>query len=406
MLIEFSEFNIKLILPFIFPIFRRIQDYTNAAYMNEGKDSPIFTAFRYFLSYIFAGILLLIVTYRTKNSKNVPSNNESNPFLSKTFSKKTIDYEIKIKKKKMIFNGLFLLLLCVLALGTFYSRYLFLEDDFFYAKQSTRTFFEMTNYTSLSILILKQKLFKHHYFAGGCITFMLLIIFFISLPYMKNILESFIYFFLIALGFAFYDVLKKKYMNLTYNTPYFMMLVIGLVNTILLLIFDVFAYYLNRDISGIIVGFQDNIDNVGEVFLFILDLIMEFMWNLGIWLLIFYFTPCHFFISEYVSDYFYYALNFRDKKDEYFSTVNFIIFTICYLINFFCILIFNEVIILNFWGLDANTTKRIKQRENSDQQLMLDLKNVLFDNNNNENTDDNSNEEESKNTGDEETFYF
>ena len=234
MLIEFSEFNIKLILPFIFPIFRRIQDYTNAAYMNEEKDSPIFTAFRYFLSYIFAGILLLIVTYRTKNSKNVPSNNKSNPFLLKTFSKNTNDYEIKIKKTKMIYNGLFLLSLCVLALGTFYSRYLFLEDEFFYAKQSTRTFFEMTNYTSLSILILKQKLFKHHYFAGGCITIMLLIIFFISLPYMKNILVSIIYFFLIALGFAFYDVLKKKYMNLTYNTPYFMMFVIGLVNTIFL----------------------------------------------------------------------------------------------------------------------------------------------------------------------------
>ena len=101
----------------------------------------------------------------------------------------------------------------------------------------------------------------------------------------------------------------------------------------------------------------------------------------------------------------YYALNFRDKKDDYFSTVNFVVFTICYVINFFCILIFNEVIILNFWGLDTNTTKRIKQREDGDQKLMLDLKNVLFDNNN-ENTDDVSNEEESNNNGNEETVYF
>ena len=42
--------------------------------------------------------------------------------------------------------------------------------------------------------------------------------------------------------------------------------------------------------------------------------------------------------------------------------INIVIFSIAYFINFFCCLVFNEVIILNFWGLDYNTNKRINER--------------------------------------------
>ena len=33
MLIEFSEFNAKLLIPFIFPIFNQIQNYSEDAYI-------------------------------------------------------------------------------------------------------------------------------------------------------------------------------------------------------------------------------------------------------------------------------------------------------------------------------------------------------------------------------------
>ena len=61
----------------------------------------------------------------------------------------------------------------------------------------------------------------------------------------------------------------------------------------------------------------------------------------------------------------YYILKYKEKHetDEFYSTVNCAFFSIFFiLIIFFCI-IFNEVLILNFWGLDYNTNKRIKQRE-------------------------------------------
>ena len=78
--------------------------------------------------------------------------------------------------------------------------------------------------------------------------------------------------------------------------------------TSFLLIYDTIAYFAKPDISGIIIGFQDNIKNKGDIFLFLLDLLLEYVWNLGIWLLIFYFSPCHYFISDYASEFFYFVM--------------------------------------------------------------------------------------------------
>ena len=151
-------------------------------------------------------------------------------------------------------------------------------------------------------------------------------------------------------------------MNDLYQTPYLMMLVIGIVDSFLLIIYDIFAYNLNRDISGIIIGFQENITSVGNFFAFVLDIILTFIWNLGIWLTVYYFSPCHFFISEYISEYIIYLTDIRKSTHDFYSTHNIIIFSFVYFINFFCFLVFSEVVILNFCNLDYNIKKRIRKR--------------------------------------------
>ena len=190
---------------------------------------------------------------------------------------------------------------------------------------------------------------------------------------MKKILESVIFYFLYELVFALYDVLIKKYMNVFYKSPYFTMFWLGLISTIALLIYDAIAYFVNPDVSGIIIGLKDNIDNIGDFFLFVLDLIIEYAWNLGIWLLIYYYTPCHYFISEFISEYFYYLSNVIKENDEFYSTKNGILFSICFLLIIIFSLVFNEVIILNFWRLDYNTNKRIYERQK--YEFDIDLKN-------------------------------
>ena len=54
MLIEFSDFNLKILILLIFPIFKTVQDYSKKAYVVE--DNYIFKTFRYFASYIFGFI--------------------------------------------------------------------------------------------------------------------------------------------------------------------------------------------------------------------------------------------------------------------------------------------------------------------------------------------------------------
>ena len=379
MIIEFSEFNYKLLLPLIFPIFNRLQDLTKEAYMNEDGDNHIFVTFRYFFSYLFAGIFFIILKYNTRE-KSV--RNESNYSINIEPVSQSLGNEIDLtaqiqEKKIKIKKILFIIILCALGVSTFYCRYFFYRDEFYYAEQSTRSFCEIVTFTALSFIIIKQKLYLHHFVSLGCIIFMLFIIFFISIPYMEgiNILFSLLYYFLISLAFGLYDVLIKKYLNDFYSNPYFMMLIIGVINFTLLLIFDIFAYFFNPDISGIILGLNKNINSIGDLFLFILDIILEFIWNLGILLVIYYYTPCHYFISEYISDYIYFIRKSSSQRDDdFFSISNIVIFSLCYVINFFCILVFNEVIILNFCNLGYNTRKKIQGRESIDFES-LKLKN-------------------------------
>ena len=174
----------------------------------------------------------------------------------------------------------------------------------------------------------------------------------------------------LELVFGLYDIFIKMYMNVFYETPYFIMFYVGIINTISLLIFDIIAYFVDPSISGIIIGFRDNIQNAGNFFLFILDLLIEYIWNLGIWILIYYFSPCHYFISDYASEYLYFILKRFKKKDPFFhDNINYIFMIICGIFIFIFSLVFNEVIIINFQNLDYNTNKRIKEREKIEKNI-------------------------------------
>ena len=90
-----------------------------------------------------------------------------------------------------------------------------------------------------------------------------------------------------------------------FSTPYFMMFVIGCVNVIIILIYDIIAYLVDNNNKGIINGLKLNITSAGKFFLMVLEIILQLCWNLGIWLTIYYLTPCHYFVSAYISEFIY-----------------------------------------------------------------------------------------------------
>ena len=88
----------------------------------------------------------------------------------------------------------------------------------------------------------------------------------------------------------------------------------------------------------------------------------------GIHLTVYFFSPCHFIISESISQILSTIIN---NSLEGYSTAAAIVIYILFVIIIFASLIYNEIIILKFWKLNMNTKKHIAKRSNSELQLMF-----------------------------------
>ena len=78
---------------------------------------------------------------------------------------------------------------------------------------------------------------------------------------------------------------------------------------------------------------------------------------------VYYFSPILYFISESISPmlYFFYSKLYLETKEQRIYIYIFIIFGS--LFEIISILLYNEIIIINYFGLNKNTVKCIKERE-------------------------------------------
>ena len=391
MWIELSEFNLKLFIPLIFPIFKRIQDLTKKLYIKKGYDDhTLFKTFRYYLCHILAFVPLLIVYYRTKKAENdlieIKEENTEKLESVKTlthndtlFKTNTIaDLKVANTRKKRMKSYIFLGGLCILSLFCYYYRYFFEKYSTREFKQSMGIFFDIGGYIVLSMLILKQKLYFHNFVSMGIIAVLLIVLFIMTTVCIEDknsIWKSFIYYLFYILLFILYDVLKKKYMNM-----------FGIFGCVFVLIYDFIAFLIDNNKEEVAKGFRENINDAGKAFALILDLIIHFIWNLGLWLTIYYLTPCHIFMSEYISEYIYYIQDVNNPPNpKFYKTHNVVIFSIFAFINFCCCLVFNEVVILNFFNLDYNTKKRIQERQRHESRTTNQAQILLSDDENDAN---------------------
>ena len=165
-----------------------------------------------------------------------------------------------------------------------------------------------------------------------------------------------------------------------------------------MLFYDIIAFFVNKDASGIIIGFKDNINSVKNFFLFIANLLFTFSSILGTFWTIYYFTPFHFITSEFISellDYYIQLIRFKNGLKVNFQVIyeninNIIIFSVMFFINLIFSIIFNEIIILKFCKLEYYTKKYIKERADSDintifkEQESGNSQNEILDPNDNE----------------------
>ena len=387
MLIEFT-FNPKLLCILVFPIFKELERFISGQLLKD-KDHNLFKIFRILLSNQFSIIFLLIFKCKNKSQKKdisqeeTPEKDNENEEKDEHTNSAITMAETEIKrsnKKKKIKSILFLCLLSILYFCSYFYNYYVRNSIFRLCRNSIGIIFEIIILYLLSFFILKAKYYKHHYFSISVILITLIVLFILYLKQVNDseysIYNSIWYYFVYYCLYGSFNILIKKYLSVYYYSLYFILLIMSTFSCFLMLFYDIVAFFANRKLSGIIVSFAENLNSVGSVFLFIVDLLFLFISNLGMFWTIYYFTPFHLIIVEFISELINYYIKLiqykqgqvidNGKYDFIFNTNNIALFSVIFFINLICSLIFNEIFILKFCKLEYNTKKYIKERAEND----------------------------------------
>ena len=177
----------------------------------------------------------------------------------------------------------------------------------------------------------------------------------------------------IMILFAVYNVVEKRYFNKYMDSPYHYMFVFGLISTIIILLYEtitVLAASKDEVYNGIFLQIETNFKESKYYPLVLLgDLASAFFWVMGIHLTVYYFTPCHFIISEAISQILSTFIN-PDNLEGRPLAIQIIIYVLFFII-FFASLIYNEVVIIVAFDLNKNTKKFIEERANFEKDLNL-----------------------------------
>ena len=384
MFIEFT-FEPKLLFILLYPIFKVSEQPITNLYLK--KDNNLFKIFRIFLCNIFSFVFLLILKFMNKSTKKeiTKVENEKNDEVGEI---RFADMEIQnVSKKNKIKSILFIFLLSILYAGSYFFNYYVRKTVIIICRNSIGIIYEIIIFYILSLLILKEKYYKHHYLSISIIGITLIILF---ITYSLQVNDSdyrisnALWYYLVYYSlYGLFDILLKKYFLIYFYSIYYVLLIIGAFVCTSMLIYDIIAYFLNKNISGVIIGLINNANSVKNVFLFIVHLLFIYISNLGLFWTIYYFTPFHLIICEFIVE----LLNYYIKLIQFklrgsgttnifsflYETHNIVIFTIVFFINFICSLIFNEIIILKFCKLEYYTKKYIKNRAELDVDALITM---------------------------------
>ena len=397
--IEISISSYKLIFIFLFPIFGVAHNRFRDKYLETSYE--FFNIFLYYISYCFSLIpfLLLMILNRPKRlerkaeqekeeQENINISNSSNDNIEIIEEE-----EQKRKRKELIINISILIFLCGISLT--YNHFNF---ESYYDKKTIGLAYKIPEFFLLSFVILKYRYHIHHFITFGLntLTYIVKYLLTIFLSNSQSYIGTHIWFyFIFSVTYCILLVFGKYYMDKYNRLPYFLMLIIGAVIGIILISIAIVKYLAISE-SQIFKGFYDNIimrDSKKYVFLFLADIFSQFIYNLGLWITVYYFTPCHTIISENMMEIYYYIYDYNDnkaywlEKDFYW---NFWLMPLILVINLFCSLIFNEIIILKFCGLDFYTKVRIQERVRKESDSILAGFNKTTDNDSDSNSNRNS----------------
>ena len=224
-------------------------------------------------------------------------------------------------------------------------------------------------------------IYSHQIFSSIIIVIsaiIIIILFFINNELSGNIFINSIIIIIITCLYSLYDVLDKKYYNIFMDTPYHLMFIIGLFSLILISLYEIITviiFGIDWNYNGIFYQFLKNIEKYNGLYIliFIGDILSAFLWLAGIELTVYFFTPCHFIISESISQI---ISTFVNNTLDNFNNYEKIIIYILFIIIISATLIYTEVLIIKICSLDKNTKKYIGLRQKNETDNILLSKTV------------------------------
>ena len=351
----------------------RKEDYK---YGNSKKATKkLFIIYVYIISDLISFIFVLIIKFRTKTPKI-----ESEEIIKKKKSStKDLEYivnnELPINRKKLLVRTLLLSICDFLSQICLFLIYFFVNNDKLFDSQNKVDISCVLNILSkflFSRLILKTLFYKHHYLSLGINIFFLIILCVLEIIEMEHTLVNVLYSiirifstFCCSLG----DIIGKKALVEEFLTPYSLLLYKGLYEIFILLIFSIPFMFIERD-DQIVFSKMIVFMNSGKKIMFSLFLmISNLIYNIFIWIIIDRFSPndrAMASIIEAITDKIF-ILIFQTSifvQNLSFSILSIII----YFILTIGICIHNEIIVINVFGLNEYTKKRIQKKGDEDYE--------------------------------------
>ena len=377
-LISFGKMNKYYIFPFITPVFSMMRSSIIFIIKKENKDLELSLFFLILssLAYTGCGIILFLLSFCSKHKKIKSSyieNGVEDTNLGSIQTKQNFSVAISKKSAGSNYKINLFLILALMAV----SPILNLPFGFFAFDSNTlqNRYYCFLFIPLLSKWLLGIKIYKHQILAillalSGFIIFMILFVVDDQDPSIWDNLRFLISCLLFSLHTVLVKYLTIKYYFFSPGKIYISIGIIMLFITIVgSIIYSLIKY---EDLSFFKISFDFSKNTIGALFYIysIISFVLHIIYNIMTFSVILYFNPNLFIISDIFR-----PLLFWLFKIVYDSTVedtySYIFKSIGYLIQFISALIYNEIIIFNFCGLNVHTIKGLQDRLKIDINLSI-----------------------------------
>ena len=343
-----GDINKKLLLPFLLAISQIFYNVHNSKFP-EKEPNQILETYSLSISKFF----ILIV-----------------PCIFKLDS--TVEKSFFLRRKKVL-NYFLLFFIYVLNIGLIAGAALF-NKEFDAGKQDAKNpstvgeflkqGIEMVFLALISIFLLKYKYFIHNYIAIGAFILFGLINDIILDLYSKSLKVgalSLIMSFIALITDAIYLCYQKYMMEKLFYPYWNVVLVPGIILFVLITTVLIFILFVGKDSSiSLVSGFYKYFDDVPPGIIvgkFLINVIFNFFLSTFTILTLYNFTPDYVLISVSLSKFVNFLIDYQ--SDRYY-------FIIFFILQFFCLLLYLEIIELNFCKLNKNTRRNIQIRGDQD----------------------------------------